>query len=190
MSDFYITDNEKIILLQTARTAINSKLYNIDADYKTGTGTLLQSCGAFVTLHIGNKLRGCIGYMTGIKPIIEAVKELAVSSAFNDRRFPPLEKGEFEKIDIEISVLSPLKPVNSINEIEIGKHGIYLRKGFNTGVLLPQVAVEQNWDLNTFLTHTCYKAGLPGDAWQDGNADISIFSSVIFSEKEMKLGKN
>ncbi|RKX76928.1 MAG: AMMECR1 domain-containing protein [Spirochaetes bacterium] len=182
--DFTLTDEEKRLLLETARESIASKLEGRKPEFKEPTENLKVQCGAFVTLHIHGRLRGCIGHMVGVNPLMETIKELALSSAFNDPRFPPLSPHELEEIDIEISVLTPLKKISSVDEIEVGKHGIYLKKGSASGVLLPQVATEEGWDRETFLTHTCYKAGLTGNCWKDPKTEISIFSAIIFGEKE------
>jgi AmmeMemoRadiSam system protein A len=128
-------------------------------------------------------LRGCIGNIVGRKPLIKTITEMAHAAAFDDPRFPRLKAEEFNLIDIEISVLSPLHRISSITEIQTGVHGIYMTRGFNSGVLLPQVATEQAWDRNKFVKHTCLKAGLPEDAWKDPLTVIEIFSAVIFSEK-------
>lgn len=146
-----------------------------------------EKCGAFVTLHIKGNLRGCIGYIEGIKNIPDTIKEMALSSAFRDPRFRPLSKSEYTDIDIEISVLSPIEKVEDINDIIVGRDGLIVTKGFNRGLLLPQVPVEQGWDRDTFLTHTCYKAGLPGDSWKRGGILIEKFSAQVFSEKELGL---
>lgn len=146
------------------------------------TETLKEQCGAFVTLRLDGKLRGCIGHMTGVKPLHKAVEELAQSSAFHDPRFPSLQERELDKIDIEITVLTPLEEISDLSALEVGRHGIYIQQGGRSGVLLPQVATEQGWDRNTFLEHTCRKAGLPGSCWKDPNTKISIFEGIIFKE--------
>ncbi len=183
--DFSLSDEEKRILLKVARESIKEHLTGIRGNYPDPTPNLMTKCGAFVTLHKHGNLRGCIGYVIPIKSLYETVKEMAVSSAFQDPRFPPLREDEFEHIDIEISALSPLRTINDINEIKIGTHGILIKKGYNSGLLLPQVATEQGWDLETFLTNTCYKAGLPGNCWKERDTKIEIFSAIVFSEKEL-----
>jgi len=141
-----------------------------------------EKCGAFVTIHIKGNLRGCIGYITGVKNIPETITEMAKASAFNDPRFPALKKEEFRNIDIEISVLSPIEEVNNVSDIIVGRDGLIITKGYNSGLLLPQVPVEQGWDLKTYLAHTCFKAGLPPNAWEDKSAKIEKFSAQVFSE--------
>ena len=107
---------------------------------------------------------------------------MAVEASTRDPRFPPVSPGEVEDIDIEISALSPLWKIRDINEIEVGKHGILIRKGFNQGLLLPQVATENGFDRISFLEHTCLKAGLPGNCYRDGSCEILIFSAIVFGE--------
>ena len=108
------------------------------------------------------------------------LEEMAAAAAFEDSRFPPLEAQELKDLDLEISVLTPLKKVQDIGEIEVGKHGLYIKKGFYAGLLLPQVATEYKWDRVTFLEETCRKAGLPKDAWKEKGTEIYMFSADIF----------
>jgi len=185
--DFGLTDSEKIILLDTARKVIASNLGVKINQYKNPTATLLKACGAFVTLHKKGMLKGCIGYVVAVNPLIETVKEVSLSSAFKDPRFPPVKEDELKDIELEISVLSPLRKINNIEEIQVGKHGIMIKRGFASGLLLPQVATDHNWNRETFLTHTCYKAGLAGDCWKMADTQIQVFSAIIFDEKEMGL---
>jgi AmmeMemoRadiSam system protein A len=181
--EFQLTPEEKSTLLQTAREAITARLEKRKPLYPDPTELLKKKCGAFVTLHKRGDLRGCIGFVIASKPLIDTVAEAAQSSAFGDPRFPALTTREIEEIDIEISVLSPLRRIESMEEIRVGVHGIMLRNGFRSGLLLPQVATEYGWDRDTFLTHTCYKAGLPGDCWRSPDSEIEIFSAVVFGEE-------
>jgi AmmeMemoRadiSam system protein A len=119
-----------------------------------------------------------------VKPLYQTVAEMAVAAAVEDPRFPPLTLDELPLITIEISVLSPLEEVEDVEEIEVGKHGLYIIRGFYRGLLLPQVATEYNWDRETFLQHTCLKAGLPTDCWQDQETKIYKFSAEVFGEEE------
>ncbi len=180
--EFDITPEEKKILLQTAREAIAAHLEKRKPRYPAATGTLKKKCGAFVTLHKQDNLRGCIGFIIATKPLIETVREAAKSSAFNDPRFPALTARELDDIKIEISVLSPLRRIENTEEIQVGVHGIMLKNSFYSGLLLPQVAIDYGWDRETFLTHTCYKAGLPGDCWRSKDTEIEVFSAIVFSE--------
>lgn len=182
--EFRLTEEEKRILLETARSAIAGRFSDSAGACPEATGALCTPCGAFVTLREHGKLRGCIGYITSDRSLTETVHDVAVSSAFEDPRFPPLRAMELERVRIEISVLSPFKRITDANEIEVGIHGIMIRRGGRSGLLLPQVATEQGWDRETFLTHTCYKAGLPGDAWMLPDTKLEIFSALVFSEKE------
>ncbi|OGB60645.1 MAG: hypothetical protein A2Y94_03355 [Caldithrix sp. RBG_13_44_9] len=111
---------------------------------------------------------------------------MAKSAAFNDPRFNPVVKKEIPDLEIEISVLSPLKKVKDVKEIQVGKHGIIIQQGFQRGLLLPQVATEWGWNREEFLEQTCHKAGLPADAWEDPSSEIFIFSAEIFNEKDVK----
>lgn len=142
---------------------------------------LKEKRGAFVTLKVSDQLRGCIGYTLPYKPLYETIIDVAISAATQDFRFQPLTIEELSETKIEISVLSLPNPVQDIKEIEVGKHGIIISKGLNKGLLLPQVAVEWNWDLETYLCHCCLKAGLEEDEWKKG-ARIEIFSAQVFSE--------
>ena len=136
--------------------------------------------GAFVSLHRQGQLRGCIGYVHGVKPLADTINDMAEAAAFQDPRFPSLKKDELSDLEIEISVLTPMKKISDVNEIEVGKHGLMMTNGPCSGLLLPQVATQYNWDRETFLSQTCSKAGLPADAWQDKDTDIYIFSADIF----------
>jgi AmmeMemoRadiSam system protein A len=177
---------EKKSLLALARNTIKGRLEGIDPPRYVPPGPVLEEPrGAFVTIHKKGSLRGCIGIVEAIKPLWQTVREMAVASAFQDPRFPPLEKNEYDEIDIEISAMSPLKKVDSVDEIEVGKHGIIIKRGFQQGLLLPQVAMEQRWDRDTFLQHTCYKAGLRGECWKKKGTEIFIFSAEVFSEREI-----
>ena len=138
--------------------------------------------GAFVTLKKQGRLRGCIGYIKAYKPPWETVQEMAVAAAFTDPRFPSLRAEEIQQLTFEISVLSPLKRIADVNDIEVGKHGLYIIRGYNSGLLLPQVATEYKWDRETFLEETCHKAGLPPDAWKDKETEIYIFSADYFGD--------
>jgi len=141
----------------------------------------LKELGAvFVCIHKGKDLRGCIGTIEPILPLWEAIKRVAVEAAFGDPRFCALASEELDKIDIEVSVLTPLQGISDPSEIEIGKHGLFIRKGVRSGLLLPQVATEHNFDREQFLDCTCRKAGLPEKAWQDKDVEMFIFSADVF----------
>jgi AmmeMemoRadiSam system protein B/AmmeMemoRadiSam system protein A len=179
--DLGLSDGEKDILHTIARTAIASKcLGHKYPAINIASNTLKEKRGAFVTLHKKGNLRGCIGYIRPQKPLHQTIREMALAAAFQDSRFKPVTQSELNDLEIEISVLTPLKKISSIDEIEVGKHGIYIMKDFHSGILLPQVATENSWDRETFLEHTCTKAGLPDTAWKEKNTEIYIFSADIF----------
>lgn len=175
-----LSSSEKEQLKKLARETIESVLFGKDEAEFTPTEALKEKRGAFVTIKNRNQLRGCIGYTKGFLPLYEAVKELAIQAAFRDPRFSPLQKTEWDDIDIEISVLTPMKEVRDVQEIEVGVHGLYIEKGPYSGLLLPQVATEHNWDRFTFLENTCYKAGLQKDAWKSKDTRIYVFSADVF----------
>lgn len=142
--------------------------------------------GVFVTLKKKGDLRGCIGYIEGIEPLAMAVRDMAIQSATGDPRFPPVNYDELKDIEIEISVLTPLKKVKSAEEILLGRDGVIVKKGFRQGVFLPQVAEETGWTKEEFLSNLCmYKAGLSPDAWKDKDTEIYIFQAEIFSERSV-----
>ena len=131
-------------------------------------------------------MRGCIGILKAIYPIYKGVARFAYEAAFKDPRFPPVSPEELPEITVEISVLTLPRKIKSIDEIEVGKHGLIIKKGFYQGLLLPQVAVEYGWDRETFLEHTCLKAGLYRNAWKDPDTEISIFSAQVFNRETLK----
>ncbi len=178
-----LTAEQKKFLLKLARESISARLEDRDLKYEKPTDPdLVQRCGAFVTLHTHGQLRGCIGFIEGFAPLYETVFEMARKAAFNDFRFHPVTEEEFSEIDIEISVLSPLQKITDISMIIPGRHGLVISKGNQKGLLLPQVAAEHKWDRETFLKHTCQKAGLPENAFFDADAGIEIFTATVFGE--------
>jgi AmmeMemoRadiSam system protein A len=144
-------------------------------------GTLKEKRGAFVTLTVAGDLRGCVGYPLPVKPLDETIIEMAVAAASQDTRFDPLRPEEINRLKIEISVLGLPEPVNDPKEVEVGRHGIIVSKGFYKGLLLPQVPVEYGWDRETYLRHGCMKAGLSPDEWKRG-VKIEVFTAQVFSE--------
>jgi MEMO1 family protein len=181
---FILSDNEKKLLLQIARDAIKAKLFStkmVEIDPVKLTPVLKQNLGAFVTLTIDGQLRGCIGRFMPSDPLYEVVKQMAVSAAFNDSRFQKLTVEEYPDIKIEISVLGPLRKINNINEIVIGKHGVYIKKGIYSGTLLPQVPIGRNWSVEDFLGYTSRdKAGIGWTGWKD--AEIFVYEAIVFDE--------
>lgn len=175
------TEAEKKTLHNIAREAIAARLAGKPLPPLPAlTPALREKRGAFVTLHLDHQLRGCIGTIEPIRPLAEVVQEMAVAAAFQDPRFPPLSPRELERIEIEISVLTPLELVKDVNDIVVGKHGLLIERGFRRGLLLPQVATEYGWNRQTFLEHTCLKAGLPPTAWHDPETRIYRFEAEIF----------
>jgi AmmeMemoRadiSam system protein A len=176
-----LSDREKEALRHIAETVIESKARGKPVpEFAIDSPVLKEKRGAFVTINKGGQLRGCIGYIQPYKPLYQTVEEMASQAAFNDPRFDPVIESELPDLEIEISVLTPLKRIKDIEEIEVGKHGILIEKGFYSGLLLPQVATEYGWNRKTFLEHTCLKAGLPTNSWKDEDTVISIFSADIF----------
>lgn len=184
----FLTEGDKRILLRIARNSITEKIENnrfSKIDTSGFSTTLLTPAGAFVTLHTAQgQLRGCIGRFQPEIPLYKVVKEMAVSAALNDYRFSPVKADEIPFLDIEISVLTPLKRIESIDELELGRDGIYIRKDGRSGTFLPQVAESTGWSKEEFLGHCSRdKAGLGWDGWKD--ADLFTYQAIIFSEKEM-----
>jgi AmmeMemoRadiSam system protein A len=179
--DHGLTDNEKKTLLHLARTTIEARATGEPApSCEAITQTLQEKRGAFVSLHRNGQLRGCIGYISAVKPLYQTIQEMALAAGFQDPRFAPLEKQELVDLDIEISVLTPLREITDTGEIEVGKHGIMIIQGNYSGLLLPQVATEYGWKREEFLGHTCMKAGLQPTAWKDKKTKIFVFSADIF----------
>ena len=142
--------------------------------------TLNMELGAFVTLKLGGRLRGCIGNVVGNGPLVATIERMAQAAAFEDPRFAPVTAGEFPELEIEVSVMGPLTPCPDPELIEVGRHGLYIRKSMHSGLLLPQVATEWGWDRETFLDQTCVKAGLPKGSWRKSKTEIWWFEAVIF----------
>ncbi len=179
-----LTREERITLLKIARSAIEAELKGEALRLPTiSSPALMEKRGAFVTLHKHGQLRGCIGNFVSEKPLYETVADMALSAAFNDPRFKPLEARELPEVDIEISALTPLRPVSSVEEIEVGRHGIYIIRGPYHGVLLPQVATEYGWDRYTFLDQTCLKAGMAPGCWKMPDTQVLVFGAEVFGEK-------
>ena len=149
------------------------------AEPKSLTKTLESKCGAFVSLHKQGRLRGCIGHFGENVPLHEIVAEMARAAAFEDPRFIPVTKDELNDIDIEISVLTPMRRIQSLDEFELHRHGIYIRKGYRSGTFLPQVADEVNWTKEEFVGHCAQdKAGIGWDGWKD--AELYVYEAIVF----------
>ncbi len=171
---------EREYLLKLAHQAIEAALQGQEVDTAPPSDHLAEKRGAFTTLHLHGQLRGCVGYVYPVRTLARTVAETAVAAALHDTRFLPLTPEEAREIDVEISVLSPLKPTEP-DDVEVGKHGLVITLGARRGLLLPQVPLEYGWDREAFLAETCHKAGLPGDAWQHG-ATLEAFTAEVFSE--------
>jgi AmmeMemoRadiSam system protein A len=185
-----ISQEEKLILLKAARQSIGSLFDGEEPahpDYNKFP-QLKEKLGAFVTLTINHQLRGCIGYIIGREPLFDTICGAAIHAAVNDPRFSALKKSEFEKIHIEISILSEFVPIKSYDEIVLGKHGLYLDEG-GGGLLLPQVATEHKMNREQFLSAICNKSGFYSEFWKERMLKIKVFTAEIFSETETEKTK-
>lgn len=174
-------------LLAAARKSIDMYLDN--EEYKPDMPEypeLGEKSGIFVTLNKDDNLRGCIGFIMGVHPLFEAAAIMAREAAFHDPRFPSLTRKEFNKIEIEISVLTPLEKIEDYNDIEIGIHGLLMRNGFRSGLLLPQVATDWGYDKTQFLEQTCRKAGMQKECYKESETEIYRFRAEIFSEGDFE----
>ena len=183
--DFVITGEEQKILLALARESIACRLEGREFRSRQDINqhpVFKEPCGAFVTLNIGKNLRGCIGRMTASNPLEETVRIMAREAAFGDPRFPPLGQEELPKCHIEISALSPMEICSDPRTVKVGVHGLYLIRGGRSGVLLPQVPVEQGWDLDEYLDYICVKAGLPPRSYEAADAKLYTFTALVFGE--------
>lgn len=183
--EFSLTEKDKSDLLKIARNTLNIYIREGKRPAIDTTGfsaSIKQNCGAFVTLKINGELRGCIGRFMPDKPLYQIVQDMAVSSSTEDYRFNKVTQGELEKIDIEISVLSPLKKIKTANDFTLGTNGIYMVKNGMSGTFLPQVAEETGWTKDEFLGHCARdKAGIGWDGWK--TAELYVYTAVVFGEK-------
>lgn len=185
-----LSDGEGKFLIRLARKAIETylkdgKIIEVPDDVNP---ILKDERGVFVTLNKDGDLRGCIGYPEPVKPLAQAVIEVAISAATGDPRFPQVTLSEMEKIQVEVSVLTRpelievQKPAEYLQKVEVGKDGLIVEMGIYRGLLLPQVPVEWNWDTEEFLANTCMKAGLSPDCWLQDGVKIYSFQAQIFDE--------
>lgn len=182
-----LVDRERQLLLEIARHALTSAVERREFLEKLPSGESLQRpAGAFVTLRRRGHLRGCIGQLASGDPLVEVVVHCAKSAALEDPRFEPVRPQELAELEIELSVLSPLVQV-SLHQIEVGKHGLLISRGFQRGVLLPQVAVEFRWTAERFLEETCEKAGIERNAWKHPDTRVEAFTAEIFGESDFQL---
>jgi AmmeMemoRadiSam system protein A len=201
--EFTITAEEKSALLADARETITAKLenrrpvYSRERELAAASPALAKPCGAFVTIHKtaegtggtrtgepggSRRLRGCIGRMIGAESLEKTVRTMAIEAAFGDPRFPPLQAAELPYCDIEISVLSPMERCPDPRQVKVGVHGLYLIYRGRSGVLLPQVPVEQGWNLDEYLDYICVKAGVPSGSYDAPDAELLTFTAVVFGE--------
>ena len=187
---FVVSPEDQEFLGQTAELSIAStlagrRLSQAPAPSETRTKSILRdSLGSFVTLHRKHALRGCIGTVIGREPLYENVWRMAYAAAFEDPRFPPVTQPEWPDISLEISVLGPLAPCPGPDAIEIGRHGLLLARGHRSGLFLPQVPVEQGWNLEDYLENLCRKAGLPPRSWQAEDASLYWYEAFVFPAKQ------
>lgn len=180
-AEFSISESERRQLLDIVRHSVEAAVKrNAYAPAVPSSPALLQERGLFVTLTKKGELRGCIGYVMPLKLLYQAAAEAASLAALEDSRFPPVTARELDQLEYEISVLSPFRRVLDVKRIEVGRHGLLIRRGTHEGILLPQVPVEQHWDRNTFLEQASVKAGLPPLAWRDDETDIFEFTALVF----------
>jgi AmmeMemoRadiSam system protein A len=177
-----LTAVERGALVGIARAAIRARLGLGPRPPLPETGGLGEQRGAFVTLHRGGELRGCIGRFEPEGSLARTVADMAEAAAFDDPRFPPLGADEADDLDIHVSALGPRVPLPDPELLRVGRHGLVVTQGWHRGVLLPVVAVERGWDAATFLKHTCLKAGLPADAWRDPATTLETFEAEEFGD--------
>lgn len=178
--EFSLTDVERRTLKEIAYNSIRDSLDGKRISHLSSlTSHLSSKCGAFVSLHRQGRLRGCIGHFGEDVPLYEIVAEMARAAAFEDPRFQPLTRDELDDLDIEISVLTPMRRIQSLDEFELHRHGIYIKKGYRSGTFLPQVADEVNWTKEEFVGHCSQdKAGLGWDGWRD--AELYVYEAIVF----------
>ena len=187
MTEMTFTKEEKQEILSFVRNTIASKFEDTNVKPLSDMdGKMAEMCSCFVTLHKSSgALRGCIGNIGAHESLGDNIAHNAINSAFGDPRFPQLAREELDDVEIEVSVLTPARPIDKPEDFIIGEHGIILQCRGRSAVFLPQVAPEQGWDREDTLTNLCYKAGLPFRAWQSEDAKLSIFTAIVFSEKEL-----
>ena len=179
--DLGLSEKEKDVLRDVVERTLDSVVNGGSVpNFDDHSGKLSEHWGAFVTLNLRGRLRGCIGHIIGTQPLIDTVAQMARAAALEDPRFKPVTPGELKDIEFEISVLTPIEKVENLDDIVIGRDGLIITRGYHRGLLLPQVATEYNWDRDTFLSQTCVKAGLPRDAWTREGTVVEKFSAMVF----------
>ncbi len=178
-----LDDSDRAALLKLARATLEAHFaHESTPAYPASRKALSEQKGAFVSLHRGEELRGCIGQLYPDRELSKVVQHCVLSAAMEDMRFAPVAPDELDNLSIEISVLSPFRRIQNIEEIEVGRHGLYIIQGHFRGLLLPQVATQYRWDRKKFLEHACLKAGLSQSAWQDPRTIIQTFEADVFSD--------
>jgi len=175
-------DEHRALMLRLARDTIAAHVEARPAPPVPEMSAFASRGGAFVSLHSRGELRGCIGHIEPDEPLGEVIARCAVSACSDDPRFPPISPIELPDLRIELSLLGPLEPINGPADVEVGRHGLVVERGWHRGLLLPQVATEWKWDAETFLAQTCHKAGLPKNAWREG-VKMWRFEAEIFGER-------
>lgn len=183
-----LTAEEQQALLKLARRALEARVRGDAAPPRANGGSLDAPLGVFVSIHNGDELRGCLGRLDVDAPLADTVADLAGIVSDSDPRFHPVAASELPQLDVEISVLTPEREIATVADIEVGRHGLIVERGHRRGLLLPQVATERGWDAETFLAHTCLKAGLPEDAWRRGTR-ILVFEAQVFSERSLAASR-
>lgn len=176
-----MNEKEKKILLNLARISVQAAASGEAAPEVPSEDVCSRAGGAFVTLKINGRLRGCIGHFAGVGSLGTTVRAMAREAAVSDPRFIPVSPDEVQGLTIEISVLSPMERIEA-DDVQPGMHGLYIRRGSRAGTLLPQVAAEEGWDRETFLAHTCMKAGLHPNAYLEKETEILAYTAEVFSE--------
>ncbi|WP_242338915.1 MULTISPECIES: AmmeMemoRadiSam system protein A [unclassified Anaeromyxobacter] len=177
-----LSPTERAALLGIARGSILGHLGVAPAPALPDSGSLAEARGAFVTLHVGDALRGCVGTFRPEGSLAATVARMAVSAAKEDPRFPPLRPDEIAELRVAVSVLTPPHRLDDRRAVKVGTHGVLVRRGWHRGALLPKVALEQGWDAETFLSRCCLKAGLPARAWQEPETEVEVFEADEFGE--------
>lgn len=179
-----LPEAERRTLLELARRALTEAVLHGDIlDVPLPAGLLARPAGVFVTLHHAGRLRGCLGQVEASLPVAGAVVRMAIAVSRDDPRFDPVEADELPGLEIEISVLSRMEPITP-ERIEVGRHGLLVRRGAFRGLLLPQVPEQYHWSRERFLEETCVKAGLPRDAWKEPETQVEAFTAEVFSESQ------
>jgi AmmeMemoRadiSam system protein A len=176
------SESDRQLLLRLARDTMTAHVTGVRAPAPDLAGVLARPGAAFVTLHAQGELRGCIGHLEVDEPLGRVIPRCAIGACSRDPRFAPVSVDELPAIDIEVSLLGPMEAIAGASDIEVGRHGLVVESGWQRGLLLPQVALEWNWDADAFLTQTCRKAGLPVEAWKTG-AKLWRFEAEVFGEE-------